>query len=175
MCFFTQQNASIKNLKERFNKEIDDTESLYQSNIINGFLYPNLPIILDKNADIITSDYTWGLLPVWAKNEDFRKHTLNARIETVNEKPSFKNVTNNRCLIIATGFYEWHWNDAKGKTKEKYQINLKDESIFTFAGLYSKWVSPDNGEIKKTYTMLTTQANEIMSFVHNHKKRMPVV
>ncbi|KVV16351.1 hypothetical protein AP058_00103 [Flavobacterium sp. TAB 87] len=57
---------------------MDDNESLYQSNFINGFSYPNLPIILDKNADIITSDYTWGLLPVWAKNEEFRKHILNA-------------------------------------------------------------------------------------------------
>lgn len=175
MCFYTEQNASLKEVIKRFNKQVDDSDSFLQSAVINGFSYPNLPIIIDNNAAVITTDYTWALIPSWATNEDFRKNTLNARIETVTDKPSFKNSINNRCLIIATGFYEWHWNDEKGKSKEKYLINLKDETIFTFAGLYTKWINPNSGEIKKTYTMLTTEANETMSFIHNHKKRMPVI
>lgn len=175
MCFFTQQSAPKKNVKARFNAEIENEEAYLQSDEINGFAYPNIPIILDETPNIITTDYTWGLLPAWAKDEAFRKNTLNARIETIHEKPSFKNSTQNRCLIIATGFYEWHWNDSKGKSKEKYQINSQDDEIFAFAGLYSEWVNPFTNEVKKTYTMVTTEANEIMSYVHNHKKRMPIM
>lgn len=175
MCFFTQQSAPKKNAKARFNATIENEEAYLQSDEINGFSYPNIPIILDETPNIITTDYTWGLLPIWAKDETFRKNTLNARIETIHDKPSFKNSTQNRCLIIATGFYEWHWNDSKGKSKEKYMINSQDEEIFAFAGLYSEWVNPFTNEVKKTYTMVTTEANEIMSYVHNHKKRMPIM
>lgn len=175
MCFYTQQNAPKKNVKARFNAEIDNEEAYLQSNEINGFIYPNIPIIVDETPNIITTDHTWGLLPFWAKEEDFRKNTLNARIETIEEKASFRNVTQNRCLIIATAFYEWHWNDSTGKSKVKYQIKAQDEEIFAFAGLYAEWVNPFTNEVKKTYTMVTTEANEIMSYVHNHKKRMPII
>ncbi|OYX86783.1 MAG: DUF159 family protein [Flavobacteriales bacterium 32-34-25] len=175
MCFFTQQNAPKNKVKTRFNATIDNDQNYFESDYVNGFSYPNLPIILDSKPDIITTNYTWGLLPSWTKDIDFRKNTLNARIETIDEKASFKNVTQNRCLIIATAFYEWHWNDEKGKSKDKYQINSQDEEIFTFAGLYSKWINPLTGEEKNTYTMVTTEANEIMSYVHNHKKRMPIM
>lgn len=175
MCFYTQQNAPVKNVKQRFNAAIDVEENYLQSQEMNGFSYPNIPIILDKSPNIITTDHTWGLLPFWATDEDFRKNTLNARIETINEKASFKNIIQNRCLIIATAYYEWHWNDLKGKSKDKYQINSQDDEIFTFAGLYTTWKNPATGGIKNTYTMLTTEANETMSYVHNHKKRMPVM
>ena len=175
MCFYTQQNAPAKNVKQRFNAEIDVEENYLQSQEINGFSYPNIPIILDKSPTIITTDYTWGLLPFWATDIEFRKNTLNARIETISEKASFKNITQNRCLIIATAYYEWHWNDSKGKSKDKYQINSQDDEIFTFAGLYTSWKNPATSDIKNTYTMLTTEANDTMSFVHNHKKRMPIM
>lgn len=175
MCFFTQQMAIPKNVKQRFNAEIDNEEAYLQSDYVNGFVYPNIPIILNSSPNIITTDHTWGLLPFWAKDEDFRKNTLNAKIETINEKPSFKNSTQNRCLIIATAYYEWHWNDEKGKSKVKYQINSQDDEVFTFAGLYANWKNPITGEVKKTYTMLTTEANEVMQYVHNHKKRMPIM
>ncbi len=175
MCFYTQQNAPAKNVKKRFNAEIDNKENYLQANEVNGFVYPNIPIILNTTPKLITTDFTWGLLPFWAKEETFRKNTLNARIETIDEKVSFRNITQNRCLIIATGYYEWHWNDSKGSTKDKYQINSKDDEIFTFAGLYTNWKNPATGEIKNTYTMVTTEANELMSFVHNHGKRMPIM
>jgi putative SOS response-associated peptidase YedK len=175
MCFYTQQNASKKNVKARFNAEIDNEKNFLESQYVKGFLYPNIPIILDSNPSIITTNYNWGLIPSWAKNEEIKEYTLNARIETINKKPSFKNITNNRCLIIATAYYEWRWKDEKGKAKEKHQINSQDDEIFTFAGLYSKWINPSTGEVKNTFTMITTQANEIMQYVHNHKKRMPIM
>lgn len=163
-----------KKVKERFNATIDNEDAFLQSEYINGFSHPNIPIIIDSEPHIIKTDFTWGLIPHWSHDEDVRKNTLNARIETIYEKPSFKNITGHRCLIIATGFYEWHWNDTKGKSKDKYEIHSQDDEIFTFAGLYERWVSP-TGEIKYTYTIVTTEANEIMSYVHNHKKRMPVM
>ena len=175
MCFYTQQNSLKIDVKRRFNAKIDDESNFLTSEYINGFSYPNLLIILDTKPNIITTSYSWGLLPEWAKNIEFRKNTLNARIETIDEKASYKNISNNRCLIIATAFYEWHWNDEKGKTKEKYQINSQDDEIFTFAGLYSKWINPETTEEKNTFTMLTTSANQVMQYVHNHKKRMPVI
>ncbi|BDU25156.1 SOS response-associated peptidase [Flavobacterium sp. GSB-24] len=175
MCYYTQQSAAIENVKRRFTANVDNEENYLQADFINGFSYPNIPIILDSSPNLITTDYTWGLVPSWAKDVEFRKNTLNARIETIDEKPSFKNITQNRCLIIASAYYEWHWNDEKGTSKDKYQINSQDDEIFTFAGLYSSWENPLTGEIKNTYTMVTTKANKIMSYVHNHKYRMPIM
>jgi len=175
MCFFTKQIAIPKNVRHRFNAEVDNEETFLQSEEINGFVHPNIPIILDSTPHLITTDHSWGLLPFWAKNEDIRKQTLNARIESINEKPSFRTITQNRCLIIATGYYEWHWNDSKGNTKVKHEITSQDDEIFTFAGLYTSGNHPVTGEEIKTFTMVTTEANEIMSYVHNHKKRMPIM
>ena len=175
MCFFTEQNANKEEIIARFNKQIDVEDNLIESKFINGFVYPNLPIITNDNPKIITTSYTWGLLPSWSKDLNFRKHTLNARIETIDEKASFKNITSNRCLIIATGYYEWHWLDDKGKTKTKYEIHNQEQEIFCFAGLFNKGVNPENEDELNTYTMVTTVANDVMQFVHNHKKRMPIM
>lgn len=174
MCFYSQQKDPIPIVKKRFNAEVNKPELFLQSDYINGFSHPNIPVILDKNPNHIETDYHWGLLPSWTKEIEFRKNTLNAKIETITEKPSFKNYLDNRCLIIATAFYEWHWLDEKGKAKQKYQINSNTE-IFTFAGIYNHWTNPETGEVIKTYTMLTTQANKTMQFIHNHKKRMPII
>ena len=81
----------------------------------------------------------------------------------------------NRCLIIADGFYEWQWLDKKGKEKQKYLITLPGEQLFAFAGLWSRWVNLETGEIVKSYTIITTEADQLMSEIHNSKKRMPVI
>src|SRR5690606_7300499 len=93
-----------------------------------------------------------------------------ARIETLEEKPSFRNSIKNRCLIPATNFYEWKWLDEKGKKKEKFNIGT-DEELFAFAGLYSVWNNPQNGQQMLTYTILTTEANGLMAEIHNNKKK----
>jgi putative SOS response-associated peptidase YedK len=175
MCYYVEQKSSRADAKIRFNIAVNNTGQFYEGMFVNGFSYPNLPIITNESPDIITTDHTWGLLPSWTKDIDFRKNTLNARIETINEKPSYKNITQNRCLIIATGFYEWRWLDDKGKSKEKYHISSQTDEIFCFAGLYDKWVNRATGEVLKTYTMVTTEANELMQYIHNHKRRMPVI
>lgn len=175
MCFFTQQNASIKQTEDRFNASVVIKEQYLVNDFINGFSFPNLPVILDITPNLIATNFNWGIVPNWCKNIDMRKNTLNARIETIYDKPSFKSITQNRCLIIATAYYEWHWNDEKGKSKDKYQINSQKEEVFSFAGLYNVGINPETGETLNTYTMLTTEANKVMQFVHNHKKRMPIM
>ena len=173
MCFFMQISKDATELKHRFKASFED-EIHYKPSIYNAFQFPYTPIITAKESSRIQL-FQWGLIPPWAKNDEIQKNTLNARLETIQEKPSFKYVLENRCLIPADAFFEWQWLDPKGKEKQKYQINLPDESLFSFAGLYNQWVDPNSGEIKNTYTILTTEANELMSIIHNSKKRMPVI
>jgi putative SOS response-associated peptidase YedK len=175
MCFYTEQKSTPADAKRRFGIPVSNIDQYYRGLFVNGYSYPNLPIIINEKPDIIATDYTWGLLPSWTKDIEIRKNTLNARIETIREKAAYKNITQNRCLIIATGFFEWRWLDEKGKSKEKYLISSQTDEIFCFAGLYDKWQNRETGEVLNTYTMITTEANKIMEHIHNHKKRMPVI
>ena len=115
------------------------------------------------------------MIPHWAKDDSIRKNTLNARSETIHEKPSFRQVVNNRCLVLSDGFFEWQWLDEKGKKKQKYEITLPSNELFAFAGLWSEWVDKTTGELINSYAILTTEANETMSRIHNSKKRMPMI
>ncbi len=175
MCFFMAQNQPISKVENRFNAKVDKPDNFLQSDYIVGFEYLNVPIILDSKPEIINTNYHWGLVPSWSKDIDFRKNTLNARIETLEEKPSFKNITQNRCLVIASSFFEWRWLDDKGKSKEKYQIYSSESETFAFAGLYETWVNPMTGIAYNSFSIVTTQANEQMNYIHNHKGRMPVM
>ena len=136
MCFHTIQSKLAKQLEKRFKAKIRELHLFKPQNHINGFDFPKTPIIVDNNPEII-EHYNWGLIPHWAKNEDIKAMTLNAKIETLEEKPSFREVTSQRCLVIANGFYEWQWQDSKGKNKIKYEIGVGDNCLFAFAGLYS--------------------------------------
>jgi len=119
--------------------------------------------------------YHWGLIPFWSKDDNIKRATLNAKVETLSEKPSYRNSTKKRCLVIADGFYEWQWLDPKGKEKQKYLIRAKDQEIFALAGIYSHWTDKSTGEEKDTFSIVTTEANELMAEIHNNKKRMPIV
>lgn len=177
MCYYTQQGKTAGELTDYYNRNIDDHENLLQSDFINGFSYPNLPIILDSKPEIITTNYTWGLLPT-NRDKDFRKSTLNARIETIEDKVSFAPSINNRCLVIVSAYFDWHWNDPAGKSKTKYQIHSSTDEIFYLAGIYNKW-QDKNGQEWNTYSIVTTEANDLMKYVHNRKEaegdqRMPI-
>jgi putative SOS response-associated peptidase YedK len=96
-------------------------------------------------------------------------------LETITEKPSFKPYLNNRCLIIVDGFYEWQWLDPRGKQKLRYLVKNDASELYTMAGIWSAWENPDNGELVKSYAMITHPANELMSEIHNTKQRMPLI
>jgi len=111
----------------------------------------------------------WGLVPEWADDPKIGNRLINARAETLAEKPSFRNAfRKRRCLVVADGFYEWK---RSGEIKKPVYIKLKSGRPFGFAGLYETWTSPDGEEVT-TCTIITTEPNELMKPIHN---RMPVI
>jgi len=111
----------------------------------------------------------WGLVPFWAKDKTIGNRMINARAESVAEKPAFRASFRKRhCLIPANGFYEWKITESG---KQPMHIRMKDELPFAFAGLWESWHSPDNVEMHSC-TIITTQANAFMTRIHN---RMPVI
>ena len=111
----------------------------------------------------------WGLIPSWAKDESIGSKMINARAETLAEKPSFKRLLRSkRCLVVADGFYEWKKTQG-GKTP--MYITLKDGSLFAFAGLWDMWHSSDGRDLR-TCTIVTTQPNALVATIHD---RMPAI
>lgn len=174
MCFHSKQTKLALAVENRFQATIEKMDLFQIQDESNGFTFPKNPIITDEKPTLI-QHYNWGLIPSWSKDEDIKRLTLNARIETIAEKPSFKNSIYKRCLVIANGFYEWQWQDSKGKNKIKYEIGIGNDDLFAFAGIYSQWINQLTGEIKDTYSIVTTQANTLMAEIHNTKQRMPVI
>ena len=111
----------------------------------------------------------WGLIPSWAKDLAIGMKLINARAETVDERPSFqKSFRQRRCLVLADGFYEWRKEE---RVKQPYYIRMKDERPFAFAGLWECWANPD-GQVVESCALITTAPNELMIPIHN---RMPVI
>ena len=114
----------------------------------------------------------WGLIPSWAKDMAIGNRMINARAETVAEKPAFrKSFATRRCLILADGFYEWQRSDGKKGPSQPYYFQSKANPVFAFAGLWDVWTQP-NGDPLHSCTIITTEANEVVRPVH---ERMPVI
>ncbi|OAI19414.1 hypothetical protein A1359_03730 [Methylomonas lenta] len=110
----------------------------------------------------------WGLVPSWAKDAKNSAHLINARMETIREKPSFRSAfKHRRCLIPANGFYEWQKSDSG---KQAFHIHRQDNQIFAFAGLWEQW--QHETETLYSCTIITTEANQLMQPIHD---RMPVI
>lgn len=116
------------------------------------------------------ADLKWGLIPSWSKDDSFASKLINARAETLSEKASFRDAyKKRRCLIPASGFYEWE-KTADGK--QPHYFYLKDKDIFGFGGLWEEWTDKETGEQIETCTIITTNANELLNTIHD---RMPVI
>lgn len=112
----------------------------------------------------------WGLVPFWAKDPSIGNRMINARAETVAEKPSFRAAfKHRRCVVLADGFYEWH---REGDVKTPYFISLVNGEPFALAGLWEEWKDRESGESLQTTTLITTTANDFMQPLHH---RMPVI
>ena len=123
----------------------------------------------DSRAEPRVGLFRWGLIPSWSKDPSIGSQLINARKETLAEKPSFKGpFQNQRCLILADGFYEWK---PEGARKVPYYIHLKSKRPFGFAGLWSHWMGSDGSEIYSC-TIITGEPNELVVPIHN---RMPVI
>ncbi|MBS4178633.1 SOS response-associated peptidase [Lederbergia citrea] len=110
----------------------------------------------------------WGLVPSWAKDPKNGYKMINARAETIDQKPSFKKLLKRRrCIVVADGFYEWK---KLGADKQPYRFQLKSKEPFAFAGLWDRW--EQNEEVIHSCTIITTEANAVVSGIHD---RMPVI
>jgi putative SOS response-associated peptidase YedK len=133
---------------------------------------PTQPVAIIPNDGRNQLDYfVWGLIPPWAKDPSIGNRMINARSETLIEKPAFRNAfRRRRCLIPASGFYEWKAVEGQ-KTKTPMYIQLESAKPFAFAGLWERWDSSD-GSTVLSCAIITTSPNELMSHIHN---RMPVI
>jgi putative SOS response-associated peptidase YedK len=133
---------------------------------------PTQPVLAIPNDGKQRADFfIWGLIPSWAKDPAIGNRLINARGETLAEKPSFRgSYKYKRCLILADGFYEWKVQPGT-KVKVPYFIHMKNRQPFAFAGLWDEWHSPDGSQIRSC-TIVTTEPNELMAPIHN---RMPVI
>jgi len=128
-------------------------------------------VILRKpeDSELQFQQLHWGLIPSWAKDPSMGARLINARAETITEKPAFRSAfRHRRCLVVADGFYEWQRQERK---KQPYYFRLQNSQLFAFAGLWERWQSPDGEEIQSC-TILTTEANDLVRNTHD---RMPVI
>ena len=179
MCYHSQQTVDAQKLENRFKAHVKDSDQDKVTGIFNGFNFPRTPIITNLEPEIIQC-YSWGLLPS-NKDKSFpRNKTLNARIEGIFETESYRLITEQKCLILLDGFFEWqHLDkdgklDPMGKITKKHLVTIPNNEPFAVAGLWSVWHGNDGEEIQ-SYTMIMTEAKGIMRDIHNKALRMPVV
>lgn len=165
MCGRFVQKSDLREIAPLFKAAIIESDIKASFNIT-----PRQPVavVMEKGQRKIVT-MKWGLVPHWAKDESIANKLINARSETVTEKPSFRDsFKKRRCLIIADGFYEWQ---GSGMAKKPFYINMNDDKPFGMAGLYDIWTNPA-GEKITTCTIITTEANDLMKPIHH---RMPVI
>ncbi len=155
----------IERLGERFSLPEDDLLFDPRFNVSPS---QRVPVIVRQESNRLTL-MEWGLLPSWAKDPKASHRSINARVEGILTKPTFRGpIHKRRCLVPADGFYEWR---KDGKAKTPYHVRRKDAALFAFAGIYGVWRG-SGGEIIESYAILTTRPNELMEPIHN---RMPVI
>lgn len=177
MCYHKSLVADRPALEARFGATLAPGVTVQPVYHANAYQFPQWPVQLHQEPGKLQF-LRWGLIPHWVKTtadaDQIRARTLNARSESLYEKPSFRNAIQKgqRCLIPVTGFYEWH---TVGKKKFPFYITTTEQPIFSIAGIWDEWPNPDTGELIQTYSLLTTEANPLLSAIHNDKKRMPMV
>ncbi len=130
-----------------------------------------IPAVLEQDGERIINGLKWGLIPHWSKDDSFASKLINARAETLSEKSSFRDAfKKHRCIIPASGFYEW--NKKSSGTKQPFYFYLKGKEVFGFAGLWEEWLDKESGEQIETCTIITTEANKVLEPIHD---RMPVI
>jgi putative SOS response-associated peptidase YedK len=151
------------------------TEEFEIGHVVSEYI-PNSNVLPGHHVYVVTNNivnclyaFRWGLIPAWASDPSIGSRLINARAETLAEKPSFRNAfKKRRCLIIADAFYE---SQKVGSKKISVSFRLKSGIPFGFAGLYETWTSPDDQPVA-TCTIVTTEPNDLIRPVHN---RMPVI
>jgi putative SOS response-associated peptidase YedK len=165
MCGRYTLITDLSVIEASFHVQEVTAEYRLSNNISPGQQIP--AVIHDNKIRLVI--FRWGLIPSWAKDPKIGHQCINAKAETVAEKPSFRSAfKKRRCLVVATGFYEWQ---VRGAHKQPMWIGLKNQRPFAFAGLWEHWTSAE-GQPLETCTIITTEPNDLMAPIHN---RMPVI
>ncbi|WP_077617363.1 SOS response-associated peptidase [Bacillus sinesaloumensis] len=169
MCGRFTLSAEFDEILNRFDIEAAIEQDLYTASFNIAPSHSVLSVINDGKRNRL-GYLRWGFVPSWAKDEKIGYKMINARAETLAEKPSFRQAfKQRRCLVIADSFYEWK-KDANN-LKTPMRIKLKSEELFAMAGIWERWNSPD-GKTLFSCSIITTTPNELMKDIHN---RMPVI
>lgn len=168
MCGRFTSTAEAAALAERFAARLPDD---YRVRFNVAPAQRVVAIRVEEDGERLAELLRWGLVPHWAKDPNVGYKMINARAETVREKPAYRSLLKaHRCLIPADGFYEWRVG-PDGK-KQPVRFTLADDEPFAFAGLWARWVQKETGEVLDSCTIVTTTANELVAPVHD---RMPVI
>lgn len=176
MCFTVNVNLVKDELENRYGAEFPEHDRYQPSYYYHAFSLPEIPAVCSGSPDKIKL-LKWGLIPSWVRDSkeagEIRYKTFNARAESVDSKPSYSRpFRSKRCIIPVAGFFEWqHTRDRK----IPWYIHLADNEIMSLAGIYDNWTETTTGEKYSTFSIITTDANDLMAEIHNSKKRMPVI
>lgn len=176
MCFSVNVNLVKEELEDRYGINFPDKYRYEPSYYYHAFGLPEVPAICSSDPGSARL-LKWGLIPSWIRTpeeaDEIRLKTFNARSESIDSKPSFvSSFKSKRCIIPVRGFFEWQ---HVGSKKIPWYIYCPNDEIFSIAGLYSEWVRTDSSEKIDTFSIITTDANEMMAEIHNSKKRMPAI
>ena len=165
MCGRFSFSPLAKIIEDRFDVKVD---AAYKPRYNSA---PSQELAVISNSDPgHLSFYRWGLIPFWAKDQKIGNRMINAKAETITEKPAFRNsFKRKRCLVLSNGFFEWKKTGPKEKIP--YRIFMKDESLFSMAGIWDSWKNELN-EIINSFSILTISPNTLMENIHH---RMPVI
>jgi putative SOS response-associated peptidase YedK len=169
MCGRFTISAKSEQIRKEFKTAVSDSLTLEpRYNIAPSQM---IGVVFEPEEERILSELKWGLVPSWSKEARAAKGLINARAETLVEKPSFREAfRKRRCIIPASGFYEWQKSGSGAK--QPFYFYLKDKDVFGFAGLWEEWLDKQTGELLETCTIITTEANAVLKPVHD---RMPVI
>lgn len=177
MCFHVNPKTSEITAEQHY-KKLAIKNKIKENTLfhLSAFDYPELSLLkMNQDKELIFQSMYWGLIPQWAESfQSFsRMNTINARIETLNSKSSFKHCINSqRALLTVSGFYEWQ---HVGKEKIPFYIFPKDNSLWSLACLYDEFIDKDTNETYPSFSILTKEAIEPIATIHNSKKRMPLI
>lgn len=168
MCGRYAVHADVEELIERFKLKLIEAQVEPRYNIAPT---QDIPVVIETERGRVLKSLRWGLVPRWAQDVAIGNKMINARAETLAEKPSFRSLLkSHRCVIPASGFYEWRGEAGK---KTPYYIHRQDDKPFGFAGLWTEWKEKGSDALPlQTCTIITTAANELMRPIHH---RMPVI
>jgi putative SOS response-associated peptidase YedK len=166
MCGRFSFSPLAKIIEERFDVKVDNTRYRPRYNCAPS---QDLAVISNLFPGEL-SYFRWGLIPFWAKEKSIGNKLINAKAETISEKPSFKNsLKKKRCLVLSDGFYEWKMTGKKEKVP--YRITMRDNGLFAMAGIWDSWKEAD-GSMIHSFAIITTTPNRLMEDIHT---RMPVI